>query len=501
MRRIQLPRSLNNPISIVGAAIALVVGITLAFFLVLILTAGEENPYLGIFVYLVLPAILILGLLLIPIGAWRKRRRVEKQLDTAPTAWPVLDLNNAASRNAFLIFVTGTLLLGLGSVVGGYQAFHYTESVEFCGTTCHAVMEPEHTAYLNSAHARVMCVSCHVGGGADWYARSKINGLHQVYGVVTNSYERPIPTPVHNLRPATDTCEQCHWPEKNFGSLLRRFDHFMYDEENTHWPIDLLIKVGGGRPDAGQEAGIHWHMNVGVDVEYIARDEHRQDIPWVRVTERATGRVTVYQNEEDPLDGAAIAAATPRRMDCIDCHNRSGHDYLTADRAIDAAMVSGRIDRSLPEIKRVAVEALAEEYPTREEAMAGIAGTITDFYADSHPDLAAENATAVEAAVAAARHQYADNFFPRMKVRWDAYPNNIGHMAFAGCMRCHNGLMVSDEGATVTRDCNACHTILRQGPEAGAQVVVAEGLEFEHPDGWDDWRDTDCHECHAGVQP
>jgi hypothetical protein len=186
MKRIQLPRSLNNTLTIIGGAITVVAGVTLAFFLVLIATVGEANPYIGVFVYLVLPPILGLGVILIPIGALRKRRRVKKHLEEAAVQWPVVDLNRRAHRNAFIVFICGLGVLALVSVVGGYQAYHYTESVEFCGTTCHTVMEPEHTAYANSPHARVSCAKCHVGAGADWYAKSKLSGAYQVYATAFN---------------------------------------------------------------------------------------------------------------------------------------------------------------------------------------------------------------------------------------------------------------------------------------------------------------------------
>jgi nitrate/TMAO reductase-like tetraheme cytochrome c subunit len=502
MKPIQLPRSLNNPITIIGAGIALVTGVTLAFFLVLIATIGESNPYLGIFVYLVLPPILGLGILLIPIGALRKRRRVRKQLEDETTRWPVVDLNQRTYRNALFFFVLGLGVLTLISVVGGYQAYHYTESVEFCGTTCHTVMEPEHTAYANSSHARVSCAECHVGAGAGWYAKSKLSGAYQVYAATFNKYPRPIPTPIKNLRPAQETCEQCHWPEKFFGAQQRQYNHYMYDDANTHWPINILIKTGGGDPKTGQTAGIHWHMNIGVKVEYIARDERRQDIPWVRITDNVTGRVTTYQDEDSPLSEEELAAATVRRMDCIDCHNRPSHKFNSPDAAVDRAILTGAISQTLPDIKRVAVEAMQKPYETKPQAFQAIATAIPDFYQKQYPDVLKERRVDIDKAVLAVQEQFSQNIFPEMKVRWEGYPDNIGHMIFPGCMRCHDGKKVSDDGWTITRDCTACHAILRQGTGEKMQMAVTEeGLEFSHPDGGEDWRDTNCHECHTGTQP
>ena len=502
MKRIQLPKSLNNKLTVLGAGIALITGVTLAFFLVLIATVGESNPYLGIFVYLVLPPIFAFGIILIPIGALRKRRRVRKQLEDATTRWPVFDLNTPTYRNAFFLVVFGLGMLTLISVVGGYQAYHYTESVEFCGTTCHTVMEPEHTAYANSSHARVKCAECHVGAGAGWYAKSKLSGAYQVYAATFNKYPRPIPTPIRNLRPAQETCEQCHWPSKFFGAQQRQYNHYMYDDANTHWPINLLIKTGGGDPKTGQTAGIHWHMNIGFKVEYIARDEQRQDIPWIRVTDHRTGRVTVYQDEDSPLSEEELAAASVRRMDCIDCHNRPSHKFNSPDAAVDKAILTGAIDPTLTDIKRVAVEAMQKPYETKDQAFRAIATAIPDFYQKNHPDMFKDQRVEIDQAVVAVQEQFSQNIFPEMKVRWEGYPDNIGHMIFPGCMRCHDGKKKSEDGWTITRDCTTCHAILRQGAGENMQMATTEeGLEFNHPDGGDDWRDTNCYECHTGTQP
>ncbi len=502
MKRFQLPRSLNNTLSIVGGAITVVSGVTLAFFLVLIATVGEANPYLGIFVYLVLPPVLALGVILIPLGALRRRHRIRKHLDVETVHWPVVDLNRTAHRNAFIVLLTGMGILTLVSVVGGYQAYHYTESVEFCGTTCHVVMEPEHTAYANSPHARVSCAACHVGAGADWYAKSKLSGAYQVYAVTFNKYPRPIPTPIKNLRPAQETCEQCHWPEKFFGAQQRQYNHYMYDETNKHWPINILIKTGGGDPKTGQTAGIHWHMNIGVSIEYVARDERRQDIPWIRITDNLTKRVTTYQDKSNPLTDEELAAATVRKMDCIDCHNRPSHKFNSPDNAIDRAILTGAIDATLPEIKRVAVEAMQAVYETKEDANQGIASKIPDFYRDNYPEVLKERRVAIDEAVLATQYQYSQNMFPDMKVRWDGYPDNIGHFIFPGCMRCHDGNKVSEDGWVITRDCTACHAILRQGAGDDMEMAISEaGLVFKHPDGEEYWLDTGCYECHTGIQP
>lgn len=503
MKRLRFPQHAYNPLSASGAFLAIVSALLMLFFLSFQLVQEEVSPYLGIIIYLIIPPFLFVGLILIPVGMIRRKRLIEKLGEAPAPQWPHIDLNVKTHRNAFSVFTIGTIVFALIGVVGGYQAYHYTESVGFCGEVCHTVMKPEHVAYRNSPHARVSCSACHVGEGAGWYAKSKLSGAYQVYAATFNKYPRPIPTPIENLRPAQETCEKCHWPKKFFGGQQRQFNHYMYDEENTAWPINLLIKTGGGDPKTGQTAGIHWHMNIGFTVEYIARDERRQDIPWIRATDHETGRVTVYQDTENPLSEEEIRKSTPRVMDCMDCHNRPSHKFQSPDHMIDLAILTGQIDPNLSSIKRIAVEAMAREYETEEEAKRGIASYIFDFYKESNPHLSQEQRVKIEQAIRATQHQYSQSLFPEMKVRWADYPDNIGHFLYRGCMRCHEGTHTSEEGWLLTHECSTCHSILSQGSGDRAQMAsTPDGLEFVHPVDIDEmWRETGCYECHTGTQP
>jgi NapC/NirT cytochrome c family, N-terminal region len=503
LKKLKLPRLAYNWISSIGAMIAIASGFVVISMLIFSTFMEMTNPYLGIFSYMVMPAFLIFGLILIPIGMLNFKRRRRKKGYVPGSKWPVLDLNKKRHRNALYIFVIGTFIFVGLTTFGSYEAFHFSESITFCGTTCHVLMEPEFVAYQNSPHARVACVECHVGPGAGWYTKAKLSGAYQVYATLFNKYPRPIPTPIENLRPAQETCEQCHWPEKFFGAQQQRFNHFMYDEESTAWPINMLIKIGGGDPQSKQTSGIHWHMNIGNKVEYIARDGKHQDIPWVKFTDLSTGLFTIYQDNENPLTDEEIKTATPRLMDCVDCHNRPSHIYKSPDEAIDLAILTGRIDGSIPEIKRVAVELMSEEYESRIEAVENIAKNIRIFYAENYPEIYEQKREVLDSVIISTQTAYSENIFPDMKVRWSEYPDNIGHFTSIGCMRCHLGNHETETGEKITHDCQACHIILSQGSgEFAENSTSEEGLEFKHPEDIDEaWKEMGCYECHSGTQP
>jgi len=354
---VKLPPLVHNRVSYAGAAIALLALTAIVFLFVLhALARGGEAPYAGLVIFIFLPAVLLFGLALIPIGMWRERRHLARTGAYSIPRFPVIDLNNARERTAALIFVVGSGVLLFLSVFGSFEAYEATESVAFCGATCHTVMEPEKVAHARSPHARVRCVECHVGSGAAWYLKSKLTGAHQLWAVATGSYPRPIPVPIESLRPARETCEHCHWPGQHADvQRLKTRVAFLPDEANTRWEIDLLVNVGGGSRDE-QGAGIHWHLNPANRVEYIPSDASRQKIPWVRVTDLRTGTASEYNSTEEPLSAQQIAAGPVRVMDCLDCHNRPSHRFEAPDAAVDQAILAGGIDPSLPGIKAAATE-------------------------------------------------------------------------------------------------------------------------------------------------
>ena len=328
------------------------------------LISDHPSPYVGILAYMIAPGILIFGLALALFGAWHYRR---KAVHAAAIGKPTLklDFSDPGQRGAAVFFMTFIVIFVLMSVVGSYRAYEYTDSVQFCGQLCHTVMNPEFTAYQLSPHARVACVECHVGSGATWYVKSKLSGARQVFATVLNTYPRPIPTPVHDLRPAAQTCEQCHWPKKFYGAQLKVFTHYGNDEKNTARQIRMLIKTGGGDPATGAPEGIHWHMNIANEITYVSTDEQRQIIPYVHVKDMQ-GRETEYFAKDAKLDKDQVAKLGKRRMDCIDCHNRPTHIYVPPDLSVDQSLLARRLDGALPFLKVQAVTALTGKYDTTE---------------------------------------------------------------------------------------------------------------------------------------
>ncbi|MEW6509627.1 MAG: NapC/NirT family cytochrome c [Bacteroidota bacterium] len=496
MKRL-LPNSFYNPLTLVGAAIA-AVSFGLVLFLILLESLAETpKPYMGIIAFVILPAILLIGVAIAVAGVWREHRRaragkpVEHHL-------PQVDLNNPKHRKAFTLIAVGTILLLLFSAFGSFKAYEHTDSDQFCGETCHTVMEPEYTAYQYSPHARVGCVQCHIGPGAGWFVRSKLSGTYQLYAVTFNTYPRPIPTPIENLRPAQETCEQCHWPKHFFSEKEMKNTYFISDDQNTKWTLELLIKIGGGNIEAGPTSGIHWHMNLANEVTYIPSDSSRQTIPWVR-TRRPDGTVTVYKSADSPLTDEELQQRPVRRMDCIDCHNRPTHIYHPPARSVNHVMSLGWIDPKLPGVKGLAVSALEYPYSSRDIAMDSIKLTIEEYFATKYPDIAKSRKAAIDSTVAEVQKIYSRNYFPSMRVSWKAFPDNIGHMYYPGCFRCHDGKHVSDDGKVLSRTCNECHTILAQKFEQDTLRLSLSGVDYQHPvDIGDAWKETNCSDCHNG---
>lgn len=488
----KMPGLYRNYISFIGTAIAAASLMCIIFLFLIELTSGHEQPYLGIFTYILFPGIMIFGLFIVVVGMLFERRRRRKAKPSEIAAYPILDFNVPRQRRTFLVLLCAGLLFLFSSLFGSYRVYEYSESVTFCGQVCH-VMIPEFTAYNASPHSQIRCVECHVGGGAEWYVRAKFNGVRQLYGVTFNTYHKPIETPVHNMRPANDTCAKCHWSEKFHGDQIKVFNHYGYDEKNSLNQTRMLIKVGGGNPNTGQVGGIHWHMNLSNEVTFIASDEKRQNIPWVRLKD-SSGNITEYTMKDAQLTAGQIEQSPKRKMDCIDCHNRPTHIYLPPDKAVDNSLTAKKLDDSIPFLKLKAVEVLSKPYNSTEEAVNTISADLNNYYQTNHADFYSTKKDSINNAVTEIQRIYQTYFFPEMKTDWQTHPDNIGHYKVQGCFRCHDGQHFSKEGKVIRNECSICHTTIDQ--TFSGKTLLAQDGKFQHPANLGDKGSWQCASCH-----
>lgn len=485
----------TNWISVGGLLLLAVTLILLTTFALFSAVTPHSNPYVDIIGYLILPGLFGAGLLVVPLGILLKRRKLRR---TSPTnrgtlRLPAIDLNDVRQRRMILAFVGATLFVVLPVVgVSSYHGYHYTDSTEFCANVCHAVMEPQGTAHALSPHSRVTCAECHIGSGAGWFVKSKLSGTRQVFKTMQETYPRPIPPAITELRPARDTCEQCHWPAKFFGNQLREVIHYSPDEQNTRHVVQIMLKTGGGDLVTGRPEGIHMHMALSYDIQYVATDENLQEIPWVKMVDK-NGREQIYRSDGRPTTEPPPSGFS-RRIDCMDCHNRAAHNFRSPQEALNLAMNIGQIDATLPFVKREAVGLLDFEYESVEEASAAIERELLGFYQDTYPQVWREKEDRVRQTVAAVQEIQRRVVFPHMRVNWKTYPDNIGHMTSAGCFRCHDGRHVNQEGQAISSDCRVCHTFFN--PIEGSRGIT-EG-EFVHSMNLSVHGNLRCEQCHTG---
>jgi len=447
----------RNGLSLFGTGLAIASLVLIISLFVIEGMGYDGGPYLGILTFLILPMIFVVGLLLIPLGSFLYRRSLRKVPggESVPLL-PIFDLNKPKTRN-WLLVLTGATMVNIVIVAGAtYKGVEVMESVEFCGMACHAVMEPEHTAYQRSSHSRVSCAECHIGSGADWFVKSKLDGAWQLVAVALDIYPRPIPTPLHDLRPARETCEQCHWPTRFVGDKLSVRKHYEEDEANTELTTVLLLKVGGTA--GGGASGIHWHVDRGVQIRYRS-DESRENVYEVEYTNE-DGEVKLFADRRAPEEGG-----TWREMDCVDCHNRPSHNYQAPDAEIDVAIRDGLINRTLPFVRKEGLRIIDAEYPSHEEAREVITAELGEYYLNNYPEIAAERADDIAEAAITLGDIYSVNVFPQMKVWWNTYPEHIGHETSDGCYRCHGKRLRTKEREQISRDCDVCHTVLAEREE------------------------------------
>lgn len=467
--RNNLRPTLINPISLFGIVMAVFSLVIIVVLLALGATGAVANPYTGILAFMVGPAVLVLGLILIPVGILQERRRQAKSGLVGAT-FPVLNLNDPVQRKGIMVFSGITAGILLLMTVTTWGAADYMESTQFCGQLCHQVMQPEDAGHSASPHARVECVSCHIGPGAPWLVKSKISGIRQVVAVTLNSYPRPIPAPIEDLRPSRDTCEQCHWPQRFYGDQLINFVHYDEDQKNTMTSQPMVFRVGG----SALGTGIHWHTTA--KITYLPLDASRSIIGWVRV-EKPDGSVDEYvlPDKKDQITPQLIQS-NQRLMDCIDCHNRAAHNFAALGDSVDNAMFQGVISSSIPYIKQQAMQALGDpgQNVTNDQYQQTLKriDDIEAYYKTKQPQAENQYAPQIKQAVAAIKNIYETSVFPNMDVTPDTYPNWATH---AGCFRCHGklvGIKGEATGKTISSFCLNCHypTQIATPPPAAASA-------------------------------
>lgn len=490
---------LRHPLGGIGGAL-FIAGLLLFFILFLIdLTGASENPYRSLVTFVIAPFITTTGFVLFIFSVWIQVRRARKRGEEFK-----FNLTFDASDPHYLrnigLFLGVLAVLIILVIYSGTRAYEATDSVAFCGETCHEVMEPQFVTYHNSAHAKVPCVECHIGPGASFYVRSKVDGMRQLYATAVNSFSRPIETPVHNLRPAQETCEECHWPQQFYGDKMITNTYYRTDEDNSPWTIKMLVKIGGGNPRTGRLEGIHWHM-LGETVEYVATDEKRMNINWVRVVTRDNDTLIYTSEDKEPPDFEADTLDFEiRRFDCMDCHNRPSHNFGAPAKLLNLALSTRRISPELKTIREFGLEVLNAEYATKEEALDKITSKTVVYYEENYPEIIEDNGELVENAVKELQKIYSQNFFPEMKTDYRVRENNLSHFVNDGCFRCHDGIMKNQYGQVLSSDCNTCHLIVAQGPSENLEELESDlaGLEFKHPEDIDGmWSEMNCTECHT----
>jgi len=415
------------------------------------------SSYAGLVTYLLFPALFVIGLILIPIGWIKLKKQSGKTFREL--------LNKRFDQKDLSADISGSKLfryVGIFSIVNivflvffSSQMLGFMDTSKFCGTACHSVMSPEWITYQKSPHSRVACVQCHVGEGAGALIDSKLNGIWQMVSVTFDLFETPIPTPVHQLRPARETCEKCHWPAKFYGSKLKTIAHYDLDETNTLKYTTLNLKIDAGHGE--KRTGIHWHIASENEVRYVSVDDKRQDIIWVEALQ-PDGSYHRYDNKI--LTGISTTTTEARAMDCVDCHNRATHIYENPENAIDKRIYSGLINTSLPYVKREGLKAISGGYQDKDSGLEGIKNHINGFYQRDYPELARSKSVLIDSAITALQEIYARNIHPEMNITWGSYASHIGHTGNTGCFRCHNKNMVDETGNTITDDCTLCHSIL-----------------------------------------
>jgi len=441
----------NNPISLIGGALTSASAFVLIGFWIVAIFGhgGSQNPYLGIIFDLCLPALFIFGLLLIPLGMWLRHRHL-RALDRLPAVYPKIDLADPVFRHGISFVIVATCINFVIVGTASYRGVAYMDTPNFCGQACH-VMAPEWSAYHVSSHAGVACTECHIAPGVPGYVHAKVNGSKQLLMVLLHRYPTPIMAD-DKVPAASVTCVNCHNPERLIGEKLIVETAYGDDEKNSVTRTLVMMHVGGRDP-FGKLSGIHGaHLGR---IEFIATDSTHQTIPSVSKA-NADGSVTDFVS----TDSKGPVTGQKHLMDCIDCHNRAAHSFTTPEDALNQDMTSGVPNASLPFVHKQGLALIKASYASQQEAKERITSGLESFYQSNYPAVFNSQRIQIDQAAKTLSRIYGNNVFPFMKVTWGTHPDNIGHNAYPGCFRCHDGSHNTKDGKSITNDCAACHNLI-----------------------------------------
>ncbi len=442
----------NNPLSLIGGALTSASAFVLIGFWVVSIFghAGSANPYIGIVLDLFLPGLFILGLILIPIGIWLHRRHLIAA-GQVPATYPTIDLRNAAFRHGIEVVVIATFINFVIVGTATYRGVSYMDSPNFCGQSCH-VMAPQWAAYQESPHSHVECVQCHVGSGFKSYVHAKINGTKQLVEVTFHDWPTPIRANLNTLRPARETCEACHSPTRFVGEKLLVKTTFGDDQKNSMTRTVLVLHLGGV-DSVSHLTGIHGHhLN---NFEYVATDNTLQTIIAVTAT-NPDGSKTEYISS----DAQGARRGRPPH-DGLHRLPQPGHSRLPVRRRSRRRGHARRHSESQPTLRpqgRTPTDSGELLLPGRSRPEDRLRPR--RLLPQQYPQIWSSQRAQIDASAQRLVAIYDRNVFPSMKITWGTYPNNIGHMAYPGCFRCHDGSHTSKDGKTLSNDCSLCHNLL-----------------------------------------
>jgi len=432
-----------------------------------------NSAYIGLVLYLLLPTLFLIGIVLIPI-AWiifkKKRGKTTEEL-LSERFGEEYSQKSVYGSKIFITSMVFTLIAIIFISIAGYRTLSFMEQPRFCGTACHSVMGPEWATYQKSPHSKVKCVQCHVGEGVEALIESKMSGLRQMILASVNAYSKPVPTPVHQLRPSRETCEKCHWPEKFYGNRLKIIKRYGYDKSSTPTYNTLSLKIDTGNKTG--KSGIHWHIGTNSEVRYTSVGDLRREMIRIDV-KQSNGSYKHFYNKRLTDKSSLVKKEDMRVMDCVDCHNRATHIYEEPTFAVDDRMSRGLVDTSLPFIKREMVAAITKNYNNRAAGFKGIETHLKNFYSINFSKETLGKQKSIDEAISVAKEIYGRNIHPYMKVDWGTYPNHLGHRQGEGCFRCHNENMVDDTGKHIPYDCTMCHSILSNGEKKAFKYLEKE---------------------------